>query len=111
MGFISGILGGIGAGLKKVEDVASDVYHSATGTPTADERRFQQKMIREQVKAYKDQTELAKEEIARKRGEQDVEKRKINEKQIRSLRRTTRTHGILNATENPQNDMSSKLGG
>lgn len=52
--------------------------------------------INDQIKSYKDQTELTRNELARNRDEQVAEKRKINEKQIRSLRRNYRPAGFLN---------------
>lgn len=77
-------------------DKATDVAHAVTGIPTADEKRNQQKAVNDQIKAYREQTAITKAEIDRKRGEEAVEKRRIQEKQIRSLRRNFRPAGFLN---------------
>jgi hypothetical protein len=90
----------------KVWDVVTDVAHAVTGIPTADDRRNQQKMMNDQVKAYKEQTAIAREEIDRKRGEQMAEKRRVQEKQIRSLRHNFSPAGFLNTGA----DISNQLG-
>lgn len=87
-------------------DKATDAGHAITGIPTADEKRNQQKMMNEQMKAYKEQTKMAKDEIERKRGEQLVEKRRVQEKQIRHLRRNYSPAGFLNTGS----DISNQLG-
>jgi len=92
----------------KIKDVGTDILHAVTGIPTADERRNAQRAMNDQLKAYRDQTELTRNEINRKQGEQIAEKRRIEEKQIRSLRRNYRAPGFLGQG---QSDMSSKLGG
>lgn len=90
----------------KITDVVSDIAHGITGLPTAKERRSQQNMMSEQIKAYREQTRIAKDEIDRKRGEEAIEKRRINEKQIRSLRRNFRPAGFLDTGA----DINSQLG-
>lgn len=97
-------------------DFASKIWHAVTGTPTSDEKRKQAKLVRDQMEAYKKQTEIAQEEIRRKQSEAEAEKRKIDEKQIRGLRSRFRpASGLLNqakkqdlATESGQ---PTKLGG
>ena len=67
-----------------------------------------------QVQSYKDQTELTRQEIATKKGEEAVEKRRVEEKQIRSLRRNYSARGFLGSGQAPDNSqpgMSDKLGG
>lgn len=68
-------------------------------------------MMNDQMKQYKEQTELTKQELNRAREEKDAEKRRIEEKQIRTLRRNYRTSGILGGAANSQPDMNDKLGG
>lgn len=72
----------------------------------------QKQLIAEQMKAYKDQTEILRNETNRARDEENVEKRRIQEKQIRSLRRNYRPTGggMLGIGEPAAQDMSSKLG-
>lgn len=72
----------------------------------------QRDLIGDQINAYKEQTNLARDELNRKRGEQEAEKRKINEKQIRALRRNYRPAGFLNnAASAPTGDLTQNLGG
>jgi hypothetical protein len=68
-------------------------------------------LINDQIKAYKDQTELSRAELNKTRNEQAIEKRRIQEKQIRSLRRNYRSTGILGTVQTTPPDMSDKLGG
>lgn len=71
----------------------------------------QRKLINEQVKAYQQQTALTRQELESKRNEGLAEKRRIEEKQIRSLRRNYRsTGGILGTGAPASPDMSSQLG-
>jgi hypothetical protein len=66
----------------------------------------------EAIKARKElekNMEVQKEEINRKRYEEDFQKRRIAEKQIRALRRNYRAQSFLQ--QNTQPDMTNKLGG
>ena len=69
-----------------------------------------QDLMEQQMRAYREQTELTREEINRKRNEQASEKRRIQEKQIRSLRRNYRPAGMLGVGAPASEDMSSQLG-
>jgi hypothetical protein len=71
----------------------------------------QRYMIQDQMKAYKDQAELTRQEIDRKRAEGAAEKRRVEEKQIRSLRRNYRPQGLLGSGAAPTADTSTQLGG
>lgn len=77
-----------------------------------DAERDQRKMVNAQIKAYQDQTALFKKQIDDARAATDAEKRRVNEKQIRSIRRTYRAQGasILGIGNTASDDMSSKLG-
>lgn len=79
-----GIFGPIG---DWINDKTTDVFHAVTGTPTAAEKRANANMIGAQLNAYKEQTEIAKQATDTARQQQLVEKRRINEKQIASMRR------------------------
>lgn len=97
-------------------DFVSNLYHHLTGTPTHDEReqmRQQRQVANEQIKAYKEQTELTRQQLDKTRNEENVEKRRIQEKQVRSLRRNYRTQaaGILGVGQPATEDMTNKLGG
>lgn len=94
-----------------VWDKTTDFAHSVSGIPTADEKRNAQRMMNDQVKAYRDQTEITRKEIDRKKGEELAEKRRVEEKQVRSLRRNYRTQGMLGGGQSDQSGMSSQLGG
>lgn len=69
-----------------------------------------QKQMNDQVKAYKEQTELTRQELARKKDEEAVEKRRVDEKQIRALRRNYRPGSMLGSQASSQPDMNAKLG-
>jgi chromatin segregation and condensation protein Rec8/ScpA/Scc1 (kleisin family) len=101
-------------GLKQVMDpggMVSDAYHVITGAPTAKDKRTQQTMLADQIKAYKDQTELTRQELNTKRDQVAAEKRRVEEKQIRSLRRNYRAPGFLGGGGASEPDMTAKLGG
>lgn len=78
---------------------------------TEEDRARQRRMVNDQIKAYREQTEITKKELAAKKDEQAAEKRRIEEKQIRALRRNYRAQGFLGTQPSGQPDMSSKLGG
>lgn len=78
-------------------DFAKKIWHAVTGTPSSDEKRKQAKMVQEQIKAYRDQTRLAEEQLRTAQAAKDAEKRRIDEKQIRALRSHYRpASGFLN---------------
>lgn len=70
-----------------------------------------QQAYNEQMNAYKQQTELTRQEIDRVRAEEDVQKRRIEEKQIRALRRNYSSQGLMQTPAGTPNDMNDKLGG
>jgi hypothetical protein len=107
-----------------IKDVASGISRATiepvlgiagkiAGIPSASDRRKAAADLQDQVRAYREQTELTRQELNRASQEQDVQKRRVNEKQIRSLRRNYRSAGVLGTGSNPstQNDTSAKLGG
>lgn len=91
-------------------DTLTDWFHAASGTPTADEKRNQQKAINDQVKYYKEQTELTRKEINEKRNQINAEKRRVQEKQVRALRRNYSGRGFLGSGESSESGMNAKLG-
>lgn len=94
-----------------IEDKTTDVLHKITGTPTAAEKRAATNMVNDQVNAYKQQTEITRQELAAKAGEVASEKRRVGEKQVRALRNRYRASSFLGAQDSSQPDMNSKLGG
>ena len=70
-------------------------------------------MINDQIKSYKQQTELTNQELNRTRSEQDATKRAIQVKQIRALRNNYRAAGagLLGVGQPASGDTSIKLGG
>lgn len=74
--------------------IASTTYHAVTGTPTADEKRNAARAVSEQVDAYKKQTELSQEMIAEKKDQEQVEKRRLDDKFVSSIR-NRRSGGFL----------------
>jgi hypothetical protein len=101
---------------KALGDTFGGVYHKITGTQNESEKRADQYAINDQIKAYKQQSELSNSELQKVQAEKDVQKRKINEKQIRALRSQYRPAGagFLNNNSSSQlgsdNTTPSKLG-
>lgn len=93
----------------KIFDVAVSPLRGARDVFLGDpsEKRAAARAMADQVAAYKKQTELATAEMDRVRGERDAEKRRVNEKQIRSIRRGHSNAGFLNNDEG----ISNTLGG
>ena len=110
-----GVLTGGIAGLwnKGVSDFEGAAFNKVTGRPSSDEKRNQQYAMNDQVKAYQDQTALAKQQLDEARNATTAEKRRVEEKQIRSLRRNYRTQsvGMLGVGSPDTSDMNQKLGG
>ncbi len=77
----------------------------------AAEKKNAQSLINMQVNAYNKQTELSKQMLDATRNQEAVEKRRIEEKQIRSLRRNYGAQSSLGSQDSGQPDMSDKLGG
>lgn len=73
----------------------------------------QRHLINEQIKSYQEQTQLTKDELNRVQTEKDAEKRRVEEKQIRALRRNYRASsaGLLGQGEPATEDTSNQLGG
>lgn len=78
-----------------------------------EEDRERRSMIADQIKAYKDQTEITNQQLNEAREATSAEKRRIDEKQIRALRRSYRpaTTGFLGSGSPATTDMNQKLGG
>lgn len=92
-------------------DKETDWAHSISGVATAAQKRMQQQAMNDQIKAYKDQTELTRKELASKKDQAISEKRRVEEKQIRALRRNYRSQGFLGGEASTQTDMNNQLGG
>ncbi len=85
----------------------SDLYHTVSGTPTGAQKRVQINAIEGEIRAYKAQTDMAEKELNMKRDQLTAEKRRVNEKQIRALRRNSRSGGFMNSNDDTLNN---KLG-
>ena len=94
-------------------DKATDFLHHITGIPTAADRRNSARLLNEQIRAYKQQTDLSRKMLNDKRNEEQVQKRRIEEKQIRSLRRNygAGQGGMLGQGNTNLTDITNKLGG
>jgi hypothetical protein len=77
------------------------------------QERDQRNAVNAQIKAYQDQTALAKQQLDEARAQTAAEKRRVEEKQIRALRRNYRAQGagMLGVGSPANQDMNSKLGG
>lgn len=105
---------GITGAANRVRNAEEGFVNKITHNPSAAERREQATLVNDQIKAYKEQTNLAKEQLAQKRNEQVAEKRKINEKQIRALRNSYGPAGFLNNAKKDDvvvGGMTQNLGG
>jgi hypothetical protein len=100
---------------KKVEDFGGSLFNKITGRPSAEQTRAQQQLVTDQVKAYQDQTNLERQQVDEARNSEAVEKRRIQEKQIRSLRRNYRAPssgaGLLGQGQPATDDINNQLGG
>jgi hypothetical protein len=103
------ILKEIGKVIKQPYEMGKGIFDTITGQPSSAEK----KLMNEQMKAYKEQSEITKNELNRVKGEEVAEKRRIQEKQIRALRGRQSSRGFLGTTspEATTPGTSSKLGG
>jgi hypothetical protein len=99
-------------------DLRDNVEYVATGTlydpkKSRQNDRDQRDMVNAQIKAYQDQTAMARQQLDEARAATDAEKRRVNEKQIRALRRNYRAQGagMLGVGQPANQDMDAKLGG
>lgn len=107
---MGGILGDLFEGFKETIGDAVDFGKELIGLPTRADRENQQRMMNEQIRAYREQTELTRQELARKKEETSAQKRRVEEKTIRSLRRNYRARSLLGSSLD-ENSTSPKLGG
>jgi hypothetical protein len=113
--------GGIGGFANKVRNYQEGIFNKVLGRPSQDELRNQRYAVADQIKAYQDQTNLEKQQLDEARNSQDVEKRRVQEKQIRSLRRNyrggaaaapaTTSSSLLGQGQPVATDVNTKLGG
>jgi hypothetical protein len=106
--------------IKWIQNESGGIWNKITGRPSAAQTRVQQQQIenqvKDQVKAYQDQTNLERQELADARNAQDVQKRQIQEKQIRSMRRSysaprSGSGGLLGQGQPVSDDVNTQLGG
>lgn len=78
-----------------------------------EQERDQRYAVNAQIKAYQDQTALARQQLDEARQATEAEKRRVEEKQIRALRRNYRAQGagMLGVGTSATQDMNAKLGG
>ena len=84
---------------KGLGDFFGGTYHFLTGTQNAAQKRPMQTLMNDQIQAYRQQSELTRQELDRTRGAEQAQNRLIQEKQIRSLRRNYRPAGIMATAE------------
>jgi hypothetical protein len=89
--------------------VTLGVYNPARNRMEDQQRRA----VNDQIKAYREQTELTQKQIDETRNQANSEKRRVQEKQIRSLRRnySAAGGGMLGVGSAAAPDMNQKLGG
>lgn len=89
-------------------DTATDVFKKATGQPSDKEVKQQKQLLNDQISAYKEQTELSKQELNAAKDSQAAEQRRIQEKQIRAVRRNSSMRGFLGSSGG--SELDNKLG-
>lgn len=72
-------------------------FNKVIGRESSADKRTQMQAIYAQTQAYKDQTAITQKQIDDTRAQEDVQKRKIEEKQIRALRGGFRPAGGYSA--------------
>ncbi len=90
-------------------DIGKGIFNTLTGQGNKD----QQKLMNQQMKDYQEQSRITKEELAKAKDSQIAEKRRIQEKQIRSLRGRGSSRGFLgsSAPDAGTPGMTTQLGG
>ena len=81
------------------------------GKQNREKEREQRDLVNTQIKAYQDQTNLTKQQLDESRKSTESQSRRVQEKQIRSLRRNYRAQGLLGVGNPATQDMSNQLGG
>ncbi len=76
-------------------DKITDIAHSVTGIPTADDKRNIEKRQRDQMAGYKREREVAEYEIKRRRDQELRERSRLDEKRVRHLRHNYASDGFL----------------
>jgi hypothetical protein len=89
-------------------DINTDILHGITGVPTAAEKRDRAALVAGQMDAYKQQTEIAQKATDAAREQQTAEKRRMNEKQVASMRRHFSPAGFLDSSQ--PSDLKTTLG-
>jgi len=109
MGIFDSIGRAVGNIVKQPYEMGKGIFDKITGQPSSAEK----KLMNEQMKSYKEQTEITKNEINRAKDQQVAEKRRIQEKQIRALRGRQSSRGFLGSSspEATSPGMTSSLGG
>lgn len=96
-------------------DFITDPIKKVVGMPTSKDIKKQKKEINAQIKAYQQQTELTRQQLQAAKDQETAEKRRVEEKQIRALRRSNRSQGFLGTslgtTNEEQPGASASLGG
>jgi phage shock protein A len=92
-----------------IKDVGKGILDTITGKGDRD----QKKLLNQQMKDYQEQSRITKEELAKARGAEVAEKRRIQEKQIRSLRGKASSRGFLGSSnaESGNQGLGTQLGG
>lgn len=91
---VGGVVGGIGGFLIGGPEGAL-IGAGIGGKLLEDNDDDSRRELNEQIRAYKEQTELTREELRHKQEETRAEKRRVEEKQIRALRNNYRAKGFL----------------
>lgn len=98
------VVKGIGKGITNIVKQPFDLGRKLITGQSQNDIKKQQQLMNDQIKAYQDQSNIARDEMNRAKDSQVAEKRRIQEKQIRALRRNASSRGFLGTS-------NSTLGG
>lgn len=104
---------GITGAANRVRNSEEGGFNKIIGRGSESDKRTQAQAVQDQIKAYQDQTALAKQQLDQARTATETEKRRVEEKQIRALRSNYRAQssGLLGVGQPASSDMNSQLGG
>lgn len=97
--------------LQKWWDINTDILHAVTGVPTASQKRDQASMVSNQVKAYKQQTELSNQVVMQAKQQQNTDRRRMSEKIVASMRRMRSSPSTFGQEQQQSGDLATTLGG
>lgn len=94
--------------LQKWWDINTDILHAISGVPTAAQKREQSALVSNQMKAYKQQTEISNQAVMQAKEQQNADRRRMSEKVVASMRRMRSSPSVMN--EQQPGELPTTLG-